>query len=294
MYRWGRFGVQFRETPYRHFAGEGFDTDRISAAFAVKDKSVNSVVLCRKLAECILEQGGRVFLGAKYKPVDEGVGEVSIDSDRHMLHSDATIISAGAGTKDIFEEVTDRSFPMRYFKSHLLVASRLSNDNFFYVDPMEAGLMSHGNGTIVGINREASEEVDADCTVDPRKVKMLRKALRDMLPTTRPLSKAEFKPVACVKVDVIEDMTRMRSVVQDLNIKVFEPAPNYICAIPGKMTEAPALARAAADFVETGRSSQVVKRDLPNVTSLREDTFPVTDRPLDTWLGERLASEQAS
>lgn len=295
LYRWGRLGVEFREMPYRHFSAEGFDTDRISAAFAVKDKSVNSVVLCKKLTEYIFEHGGRIFLDASYHPVDDGVAEMSIGDDRHILRSEATIVSAGAGTKDIFQEVTGKPFPMRYFKSHLLVAPRLSNDNFFYVDPMEAGIMSHGNGTIIGINREASEETDAMCGVDSRKVALLRHALGEMLPSTRQLDASHFSPVACVKADVVESSAYQAGpVVQDLNIKVLEPAPNYICAIPGKMTEAPALGRAAADFIETGRGVTVERRSAPNVSFIGESAFPITSRPLDIWLSERPEQEEAS
>ncbi len=293
--RWGQLGVQFRETPYRHFGAEGFDTDRISAAFAVKDKSVNSVTLCKKLTEFILGHGGRIFLDADYHPVDDGVAEMSIGNDHHILRSDATIVTAGAGTKDIFEEVTGAPFPMRYFKSHLLVAPRLSDDNFFYVDPMEAGIMNHGKGTIIGINREASEEVDPSCEVDPRKPAMLRGALQAMLPGTGQLSGDNFSPVACVKVDIVESFVREAGpVVQDLNIKVLEPASGYICAIPGKMTEAPALARAAADFIETGRDATSKRGNISNVSSLGETSFPVADRPLDVWLREQPEREEAS
>lgn len=297
--KWSRLGVQFREMPQRRFADEGFDIDRISAAFAVKDKSVNTVVLCQKLARFILENGGRIFLGAEYRPMDEGVAEIVTKTERHALRSDVTIVSAGAGTGRILEEVTGKPSPMRYFKSHLLVAPRLSEDNFFYVDPMEAGLMSHGDGTIVGINREAIELTEPDYATVPQRGQMLQDALDRMLPNIRlSVEGGQLRPIACVKVDVLDEeilRTRQsRSVPQDLNIKVFEPAANYICAIPGKMTEAPILARAAADFVEAGKTIGKTNVRSPEITLLEDSVFPITDRPIDIWSREQLEREDVS
>lgn len=300
LYKWQQLGVPFREVSQRRFADDGIAMDRVSAAFAVKDKSVNSVELCRKLAAHIIEGGGRIFLGADYRPVDEGVADLVIGSDRHTLRSDATVVSAGPGTKGIIEGITGDPFQMRYFKSHLLVAPRLTKDNYFYVDPMEAGIMSHGDGSIVGINREAITQNDADCKVVKEKGTMLHSALADMIPATEQLKLGrDLKLVACVKVDVSPELVHdqdLSLVVQDLNIQVFEPANNYICALPGKMTEAPALGRAAADYVESGSKSVVKPRDAKAAVVALQGSgiLRVKSRPMDRWLNRRSASGEAS
>jgi hypothetical protein len=92
--------------------------------------------------------------------------------------------------------------------------------------------------------------------------------------------------VACVKADVADDVFKQQTtdatqVLQDLNIKVFEPVEGWVCAIPGKMTEAPALARAAAN--------RIMSRELGNSehdggTNHGHARPQVTLRPADRWM----------
>lgn len=103
------------------------------------------------------------------------------------------------------------------------------------------------------------------------------------------MSKA-YLDVACIKADVADNSFMQRStdptiVLQDLNIKVFEPAEGWFCAIPGKMTEAPALARAAADRVmsqDFSSRGQQSERE-----SFVQGRPQVNLRPADQWLAER-------
>jgi glycerol-3-phosphate dehydrogenase len=292
--RWIKFGIPYHEIPKSLLEDERVDLSRIEAAFAVRDKSVNSRVIVNKLANHITTNGGRIFTGADFIPTSETTADMIIGEERHTFTSDAFLVSAGTGTKKVFEALTGNPFPMRYFKSHLLVTPRLSRDNIFYMDPLEAGLMSHGDATIVGINREAVEVDIPDYEVLPEKAEMVRAALLRLVPHLgeAALSKA-FLDIACIKADVADTSFMQRStdptmVLQDLNIKVFEPSEGWICAIPGKMTEAPALARAAADrvmsreFSRNGRldKSEVAQRDQPKVNL----------RPADRWLAERMAA----
>lgn len=296
--RWGRFNIQNREMPVRRFEDEGFDIKRIGAAFEVKDKSVNSRVICSKLAQFVLENGGRIFTEAEFLPTGETTADMMIGDERHSLRSDAFVIAAGTGTKRIFEGMTGERFPMRYFKSHLLITPRITEDNYFYMDPLEAGIMSHGDASIIGVNREAMEVRDPNYDVIPVAEQVVYGALGNMLPRARQfaLGSAAILSVACAKADVSEGFTQANAdptvVLQDLNIKVFEPASNYICAIPGKMTEAPALARAAADYIE-GRGSGLK----PQGESIRSTVIgggsvpPVKSRPADDWVREQALQE---
>jgi hypothetical protein len=71
-------------------------------------------------------------------------------------------------------------------------------------------------------------------------------------------------------------------VLQDLNIKVFELAEGWVCAIPGKMTEAPALARAAADRVMSREFDENARSD-----EFTQAQPQVNLRPADHWITER-------
>lgn len=287
--RWQKFGINYREVAPSQFEEDGIDTTLVRAAFEVEDKSVNSRVMCRKLARYILANGGSIFTGADFVPYDSTTAGMNIEGRNHKLHSDAFVVAAGVGTKGIVEEVTSTPFPMRYFKSHLLVTPRLTRDNYFYIDPMEAGVMSHGNASIVGINREAVEVDAPNYDVIGATEQLVYSALTRMLPQVSNYSfDRDILGVACIKADVagegiIQQADSSQQVLQDLNIKAFEVAENYICAVPGKMTESPALARAVVGLIEDGggeKSLGVASDDMNIIPNIRE-------RPADLWMRER-------
>lgn len=286
--RWIEFGIPHQEISKRRLEDQGLNLAHIEAAFAVRDKSVNSRVIVDKLARHITESGGRIFTGANFIPTSENTADVEIKDERHKFTSGSFLVSAGVGTKKVFEEVTGRPFPMRYFKSHLLVAPRLTRDNIFYMDPLEAGLMSHGNATVVGINREAVEVDDPNYEPITEKTEMVRSALLRLMPKLGGAAlSGEYLDVACIKADVADNTFMQRStdptmVLQDLNIKVFEPAEGWVCAIPGKMTEAPTLARAAADRVMSREFTENASEQ-PRWAS----DYDVNLRPADRWMAER-------
>ncbi|HJQ08205.1 MAG TPA: FAD-dependent oxidoreductase [Candidatus Saccharimonadales bacterium] len=284
--KWDQFNIPHQEVSKGKFAADGLDTDRIKGAFAVRDRSVNSRVIVGRLADYILDNGGRIFTGAALTPTGGTTADVEIDGERHKFSSDAFLVTAGVGTKKVFEEITDTPFPMRYFKSHLSVVPRISQDNIFYMDPLEAGLMSHGGATIVGINREAVEVETPEYGVLFDKVRLVHDALHRMMPEVGRSALANALDVACVKADVADDVSRRRSVdttqvLQDLNIKVFEPVEGWVCAIPGKMTEAPALARVAANRIMSREFSDSEHDGGTNHGHARPQ---VTLRPADRWL----------
>lgn len=284
--RWHDFDIAHQQMPKDRLADEGLDVSRIAAAFGVRDKSINPRVVVAKLADYILDNGGRIFTGANVVPIDGAAADVTIGGERHRFRADAFLVSAGVGTKQVFEDLMGTPFPMRYFKSHLAVVPRLTRDNIFYMDPLEAGLMSHGGATVVGINREAVEVAVPDFEVLPDKANLVHTALLRMMPEAGRMALATAVDVDCVKADIADDVFKRQSsdttwVLQDLNIKVFEPVPGWVCAIPGKMTEAPALSRAAVGHV-MGRQFRGVTD--PSHASHVQARPSVTLRPLDRWI----------
>lgn len=121
-----------------------------------------------------------------------------------------------------------------------------------------------------------------------------------MLPRVRQfaLDGAEVQGVACIKADVADEFSRTgtdpNTVLQDLNIKVFEPTDKYICAIPGKMTEAPALARAAVDHVEGRGVRRGTSASTVGVVISEEAVPPVKNRLADEWIYEQISREDVS
>jgi len=182
--RWGKAGVAYREVvPAALGADEGLDVAAIGAAFEVADKSVNTPKLCRKLAGYIIENGGQILTDVSFRPFDDNVAVLSVaDADPMVVRSEQFLLTCGVGAKELVETVTGQELLMRYFKAHLLATPRLTRHNYFYLEPGEAGVMSHGTTSIVGMNRDGIELTEPDSVPIPEKEVLVRSALTRMLP----------------------------------------------------------------------------------------------------------------
>jgi glycine/D-amino acid oxidase-like deaminating enzyme len=277
--RWEQTGVGFHEVPKGDIPDASrIDVERLAAAFEVDDKSVNSRALCQKLARYVFEHGGKFFLGADFVPSGDNTAEVTQGDDRHRLVSSRFLITAGTGVKEIVESVTGQELPMRFFKAHLLVLPRLTTDNYFHLEAGEAGLMNHDNTSVVGINRDGIELATLDRAVVQEKKKLIYDALARLLPSTvqYPINSASVMAVACSKPDV----TGGSGETQSLDVNVFEPAPNYVCALPGKMTMAPYLAKKVAGILLSGSGELAQRRAFGQPGD-------ITMRPADRWMSEQ-------
>ncbi|HJP96913.1 MAG TPA: FAD-dependent oxidoreductase [Candidatus Saccharimonadales bacterium] len=276
LYRWGKAGVISSELSASQRANLEVRTAGVHTTFEVKDKSVNSVTLCQKLARYIIDSGGRILTGANFMPqTDTSADIVNSNGERQMLRSNRFLLTSGAGIRLLHKELTGHELLMRYFKAHLLVAPRLFRDNYFYMGSGEAGVMSHGKASIVGVNRDGIELSQPDYAITPSKENLVRNAVLGMMPQgSLPHFEGQFTAIACCKPDIYTS----HKDTQSLNVQIFEAAPNYICALPGKMTEAPYLGRAAMLHVIGGYPDS--PHHIPPY--ITQDAIPlVTPRPMD-------------
>ncbi|MDB4978416.1 MAG: hypothetical protein JWM56_602 [Candidatus Peribacteria bacterium] len=145
------------------------------------------------------------------------------------------IHTTGVGANQLFKRDLGISIPFRYWKAHLLITERLARQNLFYIEPDEAGLMNHGNKTIIGFNEDEIPCNEPEFSTIPEKVEWGKSALLRMLELNEHFL---HEPVACIKIDV-EKGYKNSSSTRSVNMNIFEPLPNHICALPGKMTETP-------------------------------------------------------
>lgn len=274
VHRWTESGVPFTEIDKESLAEEGLDTSRLSSAFAVQDKSINTRVLCKKLAAYVAQKGANFLMEANFTPEDEKLARVQQGERGYDLHSERFLITAGAGLKQVVEQITGEPLPMRFFKAHLLVSPRLTEHNYFHLEPGEAGFMNHGQGSVIGINRDGLEVDVPDNIASGEKKTLLHEAITRMIPRAAQFSPQENKAmtVVCHKPDVRKADTE----TQSLDITMFNASPNYLCALPGKMTTAPHLGRLAADRLTEG-----MLLSIPVQQVFEPDNYEVTPRPLD-------------
>lgn len=275
--RWKRTGVGFQEISKETLPDASvINTKRLSSAFSVDDKSINSYILCQKLARYIYEHGGNFFLGATFIPENNNSATIIQGTNRHTLQSEQFIVTAGVGLKGLVESITGEELPMRFFKAHLLVMPRITTDNYFHLEVGEAGFMNHGDTSIVGIHRDGIELPMPENTINQEKKELIYHAMTRFLPAMSgyAINSSSIMAVTCSKPDV----TGRFGETQSLDVSIFKPAPNYICALPGKMTMAPHLAKRLADTLFSS-DNQIIEQS-------RHDTLPaeVTLRPADHWM----------
>lgn len=279
--RWNQYEINYEEVnPQQLRVVDNIDPNRVSAAFRVNDKSVDTTKLCGRLVEYLVDKGCRFSTGVTFTPDDEGCAWLeNKQSELELLKAEQFLITVGTGIKGLLEQLDDQDRLVRFYKAHLLVFRQLTKHNYFYIDENEAGIMNHGRVSIVGINRDGIEQDSPDRTVDPNKARLVYNAITRMLPSTvrQPLSGKTVQVVACCKPDVYESTND----TQSLNARIIEVSPGYTIALPGKMTEAPFLGQHAMRHLLSSAAKQDQPR-LPIINLDKPDLPPqVTRRPAD-------------
>lgn len=236
--RWEKIGVHHRSISLSELQRKvpNVNVDNVSYAYEVADVAINSRIFYRKLLQKCIQSGVQCIQRSTVTFENPSIltarGE---NSERKDIMSKMFIHTTGIGARQIFEHDLGVSVPFRYWKAHLLVSERLSQYNLFYVEPNEAGLMNHGNRSIVGFNEDEVQCEDPNFTVIPEKAEWGKLAVLRMLKFDENF---QHEPVACIKIDV-EKGYKLSPSARSVNMNIFEPTPNHICALPGKMTETP-------------------------------------------------------
>jgi glycine/D-amino acid oxidase-like deaminating enzyme len=279
--RWDEANIPYRLVRKSTFDNhDEIDVDRAREIAEVEDKSINTRILCAKLAAYVLDTGNDIVMNARFTPVDDTSAELTVDDQTYTIHSDQFLITAGNGTEDILKQISDDEYRIRYFKSHLMIFPRITRDNYFYVDGGETGFMNHGTASIAGLNRDSIELPEPDYSPVPEKSQLLRDALKRIVPATAQfkLGTTQIESVACVKPDV----RRNDSTGPDLDENIFKISDTYTVALPGKMTQAPHM---ASKLVEQLYGTRPHTQDLgARALVLRDMETFISPRPMDSWL----------
>ena len=277
--RWSEFGLPFSLIDQWSFDNhDGVLLDGVAALAKVEDKSIDTRMLCAKLAAHVVARGGIMYTDAEFNPLDQGTAEITITNDTLRLQSDNFLITAGVGSGDLLKKVTQDQYSMRYFKSHLMVFPRITRDNYFYVDGGQTGFMNHGNLSIAGLNRDSIALQSPDYQPVPTKERKLYEALVHLVPSARQfaLESTQMVGVACVKPDI----RNSSSPEPDLDESVQKVSETYTMAFPGKMTQAPHMARMAIESMCSGQAKRESSTNIePELSTYSLQT--VTPRPMD-------------
>lgn len=261
--RWREAGVQHQLTDLRQFQKiePNVNMERIASVYKVRDLSINTTILYRKLLSKIEKSGVSVLTNTKitYLSVNE-VKLTAENNDETYLKADIFIYTAGYGIKEIFESNFSINVPLRCWKSHLLILPRINTHSVFNIEPGEVAMMHHGQSTIVGLNEDAILTHSLDYELISEKVENLKSGLNRMF---KNIDLNKHYAISCIKVDLDRNISASRS----LNVAYGEPVQNHFWLLPGKMTEAPF----ATDFIA-------------RLICERLESDRISRRPCDIWL----------
>jgi glycine/D-amino acid oxidase-like deaminating enzyme len=236
--RWDEADIAYRPLTLNQLrdAVPAIVTDGLSGAFAVRDVCVNTRLLCKKLLRDSVRAGASVFSATNitFRTPHEAQ-LLSPDNELQDIESTLFVYSAGAGIRDLLQAQFSIHIPLRFWKSHLLVFDRLTRNNLFCLASGAANVMNHGQRSIVGLTRDAFECPDHQLDVVADRADEILASLRGLLQLDRTV---RFMAYSCIKVDVLEEQMPTVSGL-GLGISIWEPIPDHICAIPGKMTAIP-------------------------------------------------------
>jgi len=254
--RWDDAGVLHRQITNNEAGKLAPDADftRPAALFEVRDVSINTRLLYRKLAARARQAGCIFHVGCNIERIEgDTISIRNPQGHKIKLTARKFVYTAGGGSIELFQKFHGKRLPIRFWKSHLVVTRRLSAGGIFYLDAHEAAMMHHGDASIIGFNEDAMLSEKADYEVIPDRAENIRRGIHRIFPNWRGNDTTE---VACVKVDLVDDEQDARS----LNIAIREPVKNHIVALPGKLTETPFLTDVLISRIHDGVEDRTISR----------------------------------
>ncbi len=267
--RWKEAGVQFAHVSHQEllrYAPTIRHLD-IESAYRVADIGVHTRILYQKILTDCQRNDVELITNANSHFEDPTTLTIETSASKRRIKSDLFVHTSGYEMGDFFKREFGIDIGLRYWKSHLLVTPRLAEASVFSLEPLGAAAMNHGGISIVGLNEDAQRCESPSSEIDREQIEKhiytVRKFFQESI--------EQYLPIACTKVDrpLTEqgtDLLREHSTPRSLNICLFEPIKNHICALPGKMTEAP--------YLVDGLLKIIFDR-------IRSDTVAL--RPCDTW-----------
>lgn len=244
--RWQTAGVIYRKVSRNEFmrSAPEVDISNVAAAYEVADKGIDTRVLYGKLLAQLRRNGATAVTGAQISSFEtSNTALVQYRDSVQKITANTFVYATGYGTRQTMQQLLGIDLPLRYWKSHLYITSRLSRPAVFSLDPQHAAMMNHGEFSIVGLNEDAVESDVPDNKVIDARATLLKDSVAKLFQSYDP--SAPGRVVACIKTDLAEKTGMARS----LAVSISEPTPGHISVLPGKMTEAPYVTDVLTRFV---------------------------------------------
>lgn len=271
--RWTACGVPHRELTRVQF--KRIEPNLKPAAanyfFEVADGRINTRMLYRKLYTEIVRRGAVVLTSADYTYCGERHIVVTTPVTTTHVRAKVFLYATGTGTGTAYEKLTGTQLPLRFFKSHMIFAPKLTNVSIISLDRDNPIVMNHGNVSAFDRTYDETPTTAGDGTVVAEEVSRALAAMARLYKTADGLRPEAVTVVAAIKPSLSFDETAERHHVEPV---VHEPVPGHIFVLPGKMTAAPFVA------------AEIMKH-----VAAELDMAIITPRPFDVLISPTLPAE---
>lgn len=241
--RWKEIDVFYKEISYTKFSKiiPGVEKSYAKHIFQVLDAPINYKMLYQKLVYLSEKNGAQFLLGANLVPEGKESNKASItigqSSEKVEVAADYFVYTSGYNSKEILAKYFPNTVELRLWKNHSLIFPRFTHNGFFSIEPGLPSVMPQGSYSIVCQSQEDTLMEKPNFDVNTTTTDGIFQSLVNVMPSVEKYRNV-YKPVACMKPDVISSQDPSRSV----NVEIHSLSPYHFLALPGKATEVPYLA----------------------------------------------------
>lgn len=252
--RWQEAGIEctpisLKQARHSH---PGAAMDRVAAVFESKDVTIDTRLLYRRILQDAMSSGAEVMRAATAQWMRGEDLELTLeDGSACAARASMFVYASGHENRSLVKRLLSMEIPLRYWKSHMLIVPRLSENCCFHVDPGEVAIVHHSEFSLINHNNDATQTQAPNYEVRSERVQEISEALKRLFPGW---TEHGAHALACVKADFCVGEGADRS----LGISIYEPAPGHICIFPGKMTEAPYLTDALVRIAHARLDSPLI------------------------------------
>ncbi|HZE86725.1 MAG TPA: FAD-dependent oxidoreductase [Methylomirabilota bacterium] len=236
---WERLEVAYKEIkPDKFFQKEpDINPDLVQYVFQTADLKINNRMLYQKLLTDIQRNGGKYLNNAQYHHTGEKSIEVNSNGRQYTIDAENFIYCTGANLGESYQGLTDTKLNMVFWKSHLILLPRFTQQSVVSLDRNQAITITHGDYAITNRSYDEKQVDTPDNVVLQEEIDATFDTLSTMYPKVKEL-RGRAKGIACIKPDIATDVTGRHSV----DSHILEPVKGHVFALAGKMTEAPYVA----------------------------------------------------
>lgn len=249
--KWREHGVRVQEIDKNDFLSAiepGMNPDEVHAVFENDDARMNNRLMYQKLLTDVQRKGAMVLRATMYEHLDDTTIALkggSQGSTAAAVRAPLFFYATGPNTDETYRKLTGEDLKIDYYKSHLMMLPRVTNESLVSLDADGPIIINHGDVSVVNRARDDVRTDGKDVAVDPDEVRRAFSRLCEVIPSAYQY-RDDIHAIACIKPSITSASLGGKHSVASTH---FEPVPGHHFMLPGKMTLAPYAAAEAVRLV---------------------------------------------